>query len=115
MIYFTIQLDGRVTVYDMTESRFLLRARLEADAEALPHPANLAQAHDYARASCHQFELFDEIEEATAWADRYEGFRAGEVRAALRRFQTRRAEAFLAAQSNNTTTRQTDERAVRYG
>ena len=114
MIYFKIQLDGRVTVSEETASRFLLKARLEADGEALPHPANLEQAHDYARASCHQFELFGDMEEASAWADRYEGFRAGEVRAALRRFQTRKAEAFLAEQSNNATTRQTDERAVRY-
>lgn len=91
MIYFEMQLDGKVKVYEATDRIFLLRVRLCAEAEALPIPDSVEQAHDYARAGCFQFEMFEGIEDAENWAERYGGFRAGEVRAALERFMLRRA------------------------
>ena len=116
MIYFEIQLDGRVNVFDMSDAVFLLCRQMEADAESLPLPRDMTMALDYVRSRCHQFELFDEIEDAGAWAERYTGFRAGEVRAALRRFLARKAELFLEDQSDKTDCRQNDEgKAVQYG
>jgi hypothetical protein len=115
MIYFEIQLDGRVNVYDMSASYLMQKVRLEASAEALPLPTSLAEAHDFIRANCYQFEAFDGIDEAEAWAERYQMFRAGEVRASFRRFLTRRAALFLSGETNNTTMKQSDERkAVKY-
>lgn len=115
MIYFEIQLDSRVNVLDLSDQTFLFRAQIEAAAEALPVPRDLTTAHDYIRSRCYQFELFDSLDEAEAWAERYIGFRAGEIRAALRRYTERRAERFLAEETDNAACGQDHkERAARY-
>lgn len=116
MIYFEIQLDGRVNVFDMSDALFLFRAQIEAAAEALPVPRYLDTAQEYIGSRCHQFESFDDMDGAQAWADRYGGFRAGEVRAALGRYQSRKAEAFLISQSDNIDCGQTHNgRTATYG
>jgi hypothetical protein len=102
MIYFELQLDGKTRVYEQSDRLFLTRLRLLAEAEALPPPPSMAEAHDYARAGCFQFEMFADLAEAEAWTERYGGFRAGEVRAAFRRFMTRRGDAFLSHEFNKT-------------
>ena len=115
MIYFELQLDGKTRVYEQSDRLFLARLRLLAEAEALPPPLTMAEAHEYARAGCFQLEMFTDLEEAEAWTERYGGFRAGELRAAFRRFVTRRAELFLDLQLDNTTNEQSDNmRAVHY-
>jgi hypothetical protein len=116
MIYFEIQLDGRVRVFDMNDKIYLHRAQIEAAAEAERIPHTLTMAQDYIRARCHQFESFEDLDAAQAWADRYGGFRAGEVRASFGRFLTRRAERFLADETNNADCGQNhNERTVAYG
>lgn len=116
MIYFEIQLDGRVRVFDMNDSIYLHRAQIEAAAEAERIPHTLTMAQEFIRARCFQFERFAEIEDAQAWAERYGGFRAGEVRASFGRFLTRRAERFLAAATNNADCGQNhNARTVAYG
>ena len=96
MIYIEIQLSGQVLVYDLPDHLVMVRATIMAQAECLPTPESMAEAHDYMRAGCHQMEIFESLAHAEDWAESYSGFRAGEVRAGLTRFQIRRA-AYAAA------------------
>jgi hypothetical protein len=97
MVYFEFQLSGTVRVYEQSDALFLYRLQLLAGAEALPLPANMAEAHDYCRAGCFQLEFFEDFEEAALWVERYGGFRASEARAAFARYRERRA-AIIAAE-----------------
>jgi hypothetical protein len=91
MIYCEIQLDGRVRFYEATDNRLMLRVSLETEAASLPAPPTIHDAHDFIRSNCHQLEIFDTFAHAENWAENYHNFRAGEVRAELRRFALRRA------------------------
>jgi hypothetical protein len=91
MIYIELQLDGKVRVYEMSDKLVLLRVSVDARAECLPVPVLIEQAHDYLRAGCYQFEMFDTLADAEDWAESFHGFRAAEVRAELSRFEVRRA------------------------
>ena len=92
MIYLELQLCGIVRVYDLSDRLVLLRATIEARAECLPIPETMEDAHAYLRSRCYQFEMFEDLAEAEAWAEDYHGFRSGEVRAELRRFRARATE-----------------------
>ncbi len=91
MIYFEMALAGSVHVYEMTERLFILRAAIEAKSAALEIPTTPQEAHEYRRSTCYALEIFPDLEDAEAWAESYQGFRAEEVRAALARFLARRA------------------------
>ncbi len=91
MIYFEINLDGRVKVYEMSDRLVLLRVSLEAKAAALPIPQNGEEAHSYLRAGCYQLEMFEARDEAEDWAESYQGFRAAEVQKQLARYLDRKA------------------------
>jgi len=92
MIYFEMNLDGQVKVYEMSDRLLVLRVALETKAAALPIPSSIDEAHDYLRAGCHQLEMFETAEHAEAWAESFTGFRADEVRKQLARYLERRAE-----------------------
>jgi hypothetical protein len=91
MIYVELQLDGKVRVYEMADRLVLVRVAVDANAQCLPIPRVMSQAHDFIRAGCYQFEMFESLQDAEDWADGYQGFRAAEVRAELDRFEVRRA------------------------
>jgi hypothetical protein len=92
MIYFEMQLDGHVRVYEMSDRLLLLRVALDTKAAALPVPSGIEEAHEYLRACCHELEMFETSDHAEAWAESYNGFRAAEVRKQLARYLARRAE-----------------------
>lgn len=91
MIYIELQLSGSVQVYNLSDRLVLLRTTIEARAECLPIPHTMAEALAYLEARCYQLEIFEDMAQAQAWANDYSGFRAGEVRAELARFETRQA------------------------
>ena len=91
MIYVEFQLEGRVRMYQIADVDLLRKARIEARAAFLPVPETLDQVHDYLRANCFQLEMFETSDHLVHWAERYAGFRAGEARAELARYLTRRA------------------------
>ncbi len=90
MIYIELQLGGNVHVYDLPDELVLMRVTIEARAEHLPVPRTVEEAHEYLRANCYQLEMFETLPHAFDWAEAYRGFRAGEVRAGLARFEIRR-------------------------
>jgi hypothetical protein len=91
MIYFELNLDGSVKVYEMTDRLVLLRAQIETRARALPIAETVDDAIEYLRAGCFQFECFETLIEAETWQSSYAGFRAFEVRAEFHRFKARSA------------------------
>ena len=91
MVYVELQLDGKVRIYQITDMRLLHKVQIETAASYLPVPETMAEAHDYLRANCFQFEMFDTFAHMANWAEHYGGFRAGEVRAELARLEERRA------------------------
>ena len=91
MLYIEIQLGGQARVYEMSDAPLLRKLAIEAQAACLPLPMTMAQAHDYLRAGCFQFEMFETVEHAQHWANDYQGFRADEVRAEIGRYRSRRA------------------------
>jgi len=94
MVYVEMQLDGKVRIYQISDLRLLHRVQIETNAAFLPVPTNMAEVHDYLRADCFQFEMFETFPHMRNWAANYGGFRAGEVRAELARLEMRRAERF---------------------
>lgn len=91
MLYVELQLDGKARIYELSDSRLLHMVAMEAEAACLPLPQTIDDAHDYLRAGCFQFEMFETFDHAANWAACYQGFRAGEVTAALARYCFRRA------------------------
>ncbi len=91
MIYMELQLSGNVQIYELSDRLLLLKTTIQTRAECLPIPQLVEEAHEYMRAACYQLEMFESLDHAEAWAESYAGFRAGEVRAELARFQIRRA------------------------
>ncbi len=90
MIYIELQLGGLVRAYELSDKLILLKATILARGECVPLPETIEDAIEYMRSGCYGLEIFESFDEAEAWADTYSGFRAGEVRAELRRFYTRR-------------------------
>src|SRR5579872_1052543 len=93
MLYIEMQLDGKVKAYELSDYLLLTKITVETHAAFLPIPDTTEEAHDYLRSTCFQLEMFETYEHAASWAASYDGFRAGEVRAELRRFDQRRAQA----------------------
>jgi hypothetical protein len=89
MFYVEMQLDGKVKISFLSDHILMWRVQLEAMASCLPQPGNVADAHEYLRANCFQFEMFETLDHLANWAEHYAGFRAGEVRAELARFEAR--------------------------
>ncbi len=92
MIYFNIQLDGQVRIYDLSDRLMILITALETRAQSLPIVETLSEAINYFNSKCHLFECFAEIEDAQYWIDDYVGFREGEIRKQWRLFLDRRSE-----------------------
>ena len=92
MIYFNIQLDGQVRIYELSDRLAILIAALETRAQSLPIVETLSEAISYFRSKCYQFECFAELEDAQYWIDDYLGFREAEIRKQWRGFMERRSE-----------------------
>jgi hypothetical protein len=90
-IYLEINLDGHVHIYEMTEDELLLKVGIETRSSFLPSPKSIYQAHEYLQLNAYHLEIFETLAHAETWAAEYCGFRAGEVRAELRRYNARRA------------------------
>jgi hypothetical protein len=90
-IYCAIDLDGRVHIYEMTDARLMKKIEVETQAAFLPVPETIDQVHEYLRSTTYQLEIFEDWTQLETWAASYAGFRAGELRAELRRYQMRRA------------------------
>jgi hypothetical protein len=89
MIYFELNLDGNVKVYEMTDRLVILRAAIETEARALPVAETIDEAIEYVRACCFHFECFETLEDADLWQSLYSGFRAAEVHKEFARYTKR--------------------------
>ena len=92
MIYFNIQLDGQVRIYELSDRLMILIAALETRAQSLPIVETFSEAMDYLKSKCHMFQCFADFEDAEDWVDDYMGFREGEIRKQWRLFLERRSE-----------------------
>jgi hypothetical protein len=89
-LYLEMDMNGHVHIYEMTEENLIAKIGVETRASFLAPPETIEQAHDYLYANAYHLEMFETLAHAETWAADYNGFRAGEVRAELRRYRQRR-------------------------